>query len=483
MTAMFIANLSGRLAGIAAIYVTGTVLSKQDFALYAIALAWGEIFGFMQGGGLHRFLLQRARSFDNLYAPVLGLSFAINGVWFLILAALAPFVAHAYDAEAVTMLIILFGLSIPAGTIALLLRAHLMVNLRFAALSRLSIYSALIRGGGIILLALAGFGPLSFVLPVIAVALFESVYLVRKRPLSWRASFPRRRLLRALAKPLLWIMASSLAMALMTNGDYLVIGALKDKTTVGVYFFGFQLTVAVISMFTRTLRSVFIPSFVALSDNRERQERAFLRSLEGGAVMLFFIFFAVAAVAEPVVGWVWSGKWDASVPVIQIIAIASLARVVSPLTQSLLEARGAWRTVAVMSWVEGLGLMASAAIGAFLGGLLEIALAVGAYMMLVGILYLFVICRHTSLPLTAVGKAVLGPYAIAAAALAAAWALSGLAAPVAGPLAETFVDGLGFTAAFALLVVLFRRDLMYTALDALKTFRNRRDGEPSHRAS
>ena len=65
VTLLFTANLASKLAGIATIYVTGRLLSKSDFALYAIAIAWGEIFGFMQNGGLHRLLLQRAKSFDN----------------------------------------------------------------------------------------------------------------------------------------------------------------------------------------------------------------------------------------------------------------------------------------------------------------------------------------------------------------------------------------------------------------------------------
>ncbi len=482
VTVLLAANLTAKLAGIATIYVTGILLSKNDFALYAIAIAWGEIFGFMQNGGLHRLLLQRARSFDNLYAPVFGLALAINVLWCLLLLALAPVVASAYEAEEVKALLVLFGLSLPAGTVSLLLRTYLLVNLRFAELSVLSVYSALIRSGGIILLAMMGFGAMSFVLPIIAVALFESIYLSRKRPASWRPSLPRRQLLLALARPLLWIMVSTLAMSLAVNGDYLVIGALEDKAIVGVYFFGFQLTVAVFSMFTLSLRSVFIPSFIALRDDRSRQEGAFLRSLEVGSLLLFFIIFSVAAIAQPVVGWVWSGKWDAAVPVIEIIAVASLARVVAPLAQSLLEARGAWRTVALMSWIEGVGLMVSAAIGACLGELFEIAVSVGIYMTLVGVLYIYVICRHTALAVVTVGKSVLAPYAVAAAALVLAWALAAVFAPFDNAFLETFVKGTSFAASFVLLIVLFRRDLIYTITDLVRTLRVRGVFRPTHRA-
>jgi teichuronic acid exporter len=469
---MFAANLAAKLIGIATLYVTGTLLTKNDFAVYAIAIAWGEIFGFIQNGGLHRFLLQRAKSFENLYGPVYGLALAINGLWLLSIVVLAPVVATAYGAAEVTWLLIVFGFSLPLSTVALLLRAHLMVNLRFETLSVLGIYSALIRGGGIILMALMGFGPMSFVVPVVAMGLFESLYLSRLRPGSWRPSFPRRRLRRALARPLLWIMASGLAMALMTNGDYLVIGVFQDQATLGLYFFGFQLTVAMFSLFSHSFRSVFIPSFIALSDDVPRQERAFLKSLHSGSLLLFFTIFAVAATAQPLVGFVWSGKWDAAVPVIEIIAIASIARVVSPFIQSLLEARGAWRSIAILTWVEGLGLVASATIGALLGGLFEIALAVGIFMTLVGFLYIIVICKHTALSILEVGKAVLEPYTMAGIAVLLTWLLSSSVAPLPNFL-DFVVRGTAFVTSFALIVILFRRDQFHTAIDAIRSLRRK----------
>ena len=465
---LFAASVAAKLAALATLYVTGAVLTKTDFALYAIAVAWGEMFGFLQNGGLHLLLLQRARSFDKLYAPVLGMAFAINGFWCLILLAMSPLIADFYDAQTLVLLVILFALSIPAGTMPPLLRSYMQVNLRFAEISALNVYAALVRNGGVILLALTGFGPVSFIIPVIAVGLFESVYLARRRPDSWRMAFPRRNLFRALTKPCLWIMVSMIAAALVTNGDYLVIGILEDKEIVGVYFFGFQLILAVLIMFTHALRAIFLPSFVVLGMDRRRQEEAFLRSLAMGSLLLFFVVLGMATVADPVVGWIWSGKWDVAVPVIEIIAVACLARVVSPIARSLLEARGAWRTVAGLSWLEGLGLVSSAAIGAYLGGLLEIALSVGAYMILFGLFYLGVIQRHTAFSLAAVANAALVPYLFAVAALAGAWTIAAVLPPMPGVLPEILIKGGSYTLIFAVLVVLFRRQMMLSIVDVIR---------------
>jgi O-antigen/teichoic acid export membrane protein len=466
-TSLFVASLVAKLAGLATIYVTGRVLSKSDFALYAIAIAWGEVFGFLQNGGLHRLLLQRARTFDYLYPYILGLSLIINVILFVLLTGMAPIIANVYDADRVEPLIILFALSLPAGTLAPLLRSRLMIALRFSELSVLDIYSALIRNIGVISLAVAGIGPASFILPVIAVGLFESVYLSRKRLANWRPKFPGRRLFLAITGPTLWIMLAMFAAAFVANGDYIVIGTLEAKATVGAYFFGFQLTIAVLNMFTRSLRSVYVSSFVALRGERSRQENAFVRSLEMGALLLFFVLFAVAAVSEPVVALVWEGKWDVAVPVIEIIAVASLARVVSPIARSLFEARGAWRLMATLSWIEGIGLMASAAIGASLGGLITIAAAVGVYLMLVGVLYIAIVSHYTGLSPWTVASAVFGPYAIALVSLGAGWSADVLVAPTADYFLQAIVRGGGFTFTFAILAIFFKRALIKDVLAAL----------------
>jgi O-antigen/teichoic acid export membrane protein len=468
VTVLFAANVAAKLAGFATIYVTGVMLTKNDFAVYAIAVAWGEIFGFLQNGGLHRFLIQRGKSFDSLYRPVLGLSFIFNLFWCFALVALAPVLSHIYDTKTLVVLLILYGISFPARTIALLLRSYLLVNLRFSEISTLDVYSAVLRNGGVIILAILGFGPLSFVFPVIWVGIFESIFLCLKRKKSWRPSFPRRKLLRAIMLRTGWIMLSMLAASFVLNGDYMIVGALSDKITVGVYFFGFQLTVAVLTMFVQSLRSVYISSFVTLSHHPERQREAFLLALEMGSGLLFFIMFGVAAIAEPTISLVWSGKWDAAIIVVEIIAVASLSRVVSPIGRALFEAQGNWRTLAAMLWIEGLGLMVSAGIGAVMGGVEVIVSAVAIYMIVFGILYLFVLSRQTKSSFAMILWPILGIYAIAATSLLAAWNLAPILSVSHEAYLQILIRGSLFTVCFMSLSLLFRRAMFMTALDGMR---------------
>lgn len=459
VTWLFLASLIAKIMGIATLYVTGLLLSKQDFALYAIAIAWGEILGFLRNGGMHKILIQRGRSFKWLFPDVLTLSWGINVFWLLVLVAAAPFIAESYGAPEVLALLLVIALSIPAWTIGTLLQSKLAIDRRFGVLSTMSVYSALVRNGGIIALAFLGFGPMSFAIPLVAAALFETLYLYFKTGVSCRPKMPRLRMVRPLVRDSAWIMFGMLAMALAVNGDYMVIGILEEKEILGVYFFGFQLTVAIFTMITRSLWAVLTPSFASMNTDRSRQEYAFLRALEMSALMIFFISLAMTAVAEPLVHWVWSGKWDEAAPVIQIIAATAIPRVVSPLCRSLLEARGLWRLVAVITWLEALGLMAAAAAGAILGGLMTIAIAIGVYNVLLALAYIVVIQRNTELSVGAIFWAVFSPYGVAGLSLAVSWGIIMLYPVTAGPFLEAAVTGAGFVMAFTGLTWLIKRTL------------------------
>lgn len=473
VTWLFIANISARLIGFAALYVTGLLLSKTDFALYAIAFAWSEMLSYLRNGGAQKILLQRGRSFDKLFPSVLSLSWAINLFWFLILLAMAPVIAKAHGSDAITALIVIIAISIPAETISALLQAKLAIDLRFGVIAKLNVYIALIRNGGIISLAFLGFGAMSLAIPIVLVSFFMTIYVYFMAGVSCRPRWPRRLLLKPLLRQSAWIMFGMIALALGANGDYMVIGALEEKATLGEYFFGFQLTVAIYATLTAGISQVLIPSFASMNTDRSRQEYAFIRALEMSSLMIFGVSFAMAAFAEPLIHWAWSGKWDAAIPVVQILAVTALMRVTFPLSRSLLEARGHWRAVAVLSWCQAVGITASAAFGAWLGGLLAIVLSVGVYNILMGLIYLLVIHREVAQSIGKVAWSVFGPYMVAALALASSWYFNDRIQLSDHPLAKIGMIAASYSVFFAIFAFIVNRTAFRECLSFVRKIRSR----------
>ena len=473
VTWLFLANVSARLIGFAALYVTGLLLSKTDFALYAIAFSCSEMFSYLRNGGMQKILLQRGRTFGMLFPAILSMSWTINLFWFLLLVAIAPVIADIYGSDQLIALVVVIAIAIPAETVGALLQAKLAIDARFGVLARISVYIALVRNGGIIGFALLGFGPMSLAIPIVLVSLFATVYAYCKTDVRCRPKWPRRQLLKPLVRHSAWIMFGMIAMALAANGDYLAIGFLEEKATLGVYFFGFQLTVAIFATLTNGLLQVLIPSFASMNLDRSRQEYAFIRALEMSSLMIFGVSFAMAAVAEPLIHWVWSGKWDAAIPVVQILGVTAIMRVTFPLSRAVLEARGHWRAVAVLSWCQAVGITASAALGAWLGGLLAIAVSVGIYNMLMGILYLLVINREISQSLGKIVWSVFGPFLVAGLALATSWFIDDRFPVSDHPLAQTSMIALSYSVLFAVFAFIVNRSAFRECLAFANKLRNR----------
>jgi O-antigen/teichoic acid export membrane protein len=288
-----------------------------------------------------------------------------------------------------------------------------------------------------------------------------------------RPKWPRRQLFKPLLRHSLWIMVGMIAMALAANGAYLAIPIFEEKATLGVYFFGFQLTVAIFATLTNGLLQVLIPSFASMNLDRSRQEYAFIRALEMSSLMIFSVSFALAAVAEPLIHWIWSGKWDAAIPVVQILGVTAIMRVTFPLCRALLEARGHWRAVAVLSWCQAVGVVTSAALGAWLGGLTTIAISVGVYNMLMGFIYLIVINREVAQSIGKVTWSVFGPYLVAVLSLSVSWLLNDRFQVSDNPLIQAGMIGASYGAFFVVFAFICNRTAFRECLTFAKKIRSR----------
>jgi O-antigen/teichoic acid export membrane protein len=67
----------------------------------------------------------------------------------------------------------IIAIAVPLNTPATVFAAVLQMRLRFDAASRIGIASSVVRNVSIVILALAGAGPLSFVIPLVLVAMVE----------------------------------------------------------------------------------------------------------------------------------------------------------------------------------------------------------------------------------------------------------------------------------------------------------------------
>lgn len=387
-------TLASKVASLGAQLVLGWVLSKEDFALYAIAIAWSTMVLALRNGGTQRLLIQQGEKYETCATVFFKIALLFNGLGFLVLMLAAPVLSSLYESPALSTILWIIALSLPLNTATMVFQAKLSSDLNFRQLTQLNIWSAILRHGSMAAFALLGFGPVSFVLPLLVIALFETAggwYLVGKwppnRPLTW----PQ---MRGVLTDTRWIMLTTLAGILAMNGDYLAVSLLQSKETLGVYYFGFQLTFSIAVLFNNGVEGVMMPTFSRLDNDQERQKIAFLKAVRvlmlGSTLACFALFLG----ASSLVHGLWGGKWDSAVPVVQLLALSLPIKMVMPLCRSLMEGRGEWRIVSTLLLVDGFGTVIAGGVGAWFGGVVAIAASISAYNLAYGLFFCGVITRR-----------------------------------------------------------------------------------------
>ena len=156
----------GKGASLFAQLILGWLLSKEDFALYAIAISWSTIVMAMRNGGTQRLLIQKGAQYSHLAVMYLKFALLFNVGGFAVLMGRHQFYPACttvipcarYDLDSRVVVALEHGRDD--------FQAKLSADLEFAKVSRLIILSSLARHGSMVVFAWLGLGPLSFVLPL-----------------------------------------------------------------------------------------------------------------------------------------------------------------------------------------------------------------------------------------------------------------------------------------------------------------------------
>lgn len=379
------ASIGLKFAGLISQIALGWWLSEDDFALYALAISVGSVFNAVRNGGVQRLLVQRGSEFELLASPLFFIGLLFNLTIFLGIALSATFIAQFYEAKGLTPLLLLVGATTVASTPVTVLTSKLLIDLQFKTLSKLQLVSGVFKVIATLMLAGYGFGAYSFVLPPLFAAFVEFILLYSICGIWPKGARLSKSLLADTLSASGWLGFGAIGISLSMQGDFLIVGALESKSTLAFYFFGFQLIGSFSALITANFATVLMPTFARLSNDRVRLGEAYRRSLIVVAVIASPTFILLGLISSPAIRILWDGKWDSAIIVAQLIAISASIRITTALPVYLVEAIGAWRLWCGALVVDAVGTAIAAYIGAVLGGLTTITVAVCVYRILYGL--------------------------------------------------------------------------------------------------
>ena len=448
---MLAQNLVARACSVFSQLVLAALLQPADFGLIGLTYTVTSIAAALTNVGLDDVVLQRERALRLWLGPAFWISLGLGTAAGLLVVALSPVAAAVYKAPDMVGLLAILALAMPIGALGTVPAMVLRARMRFGALA---IYGTLETIGQVLMtvaLAWHGFGAYSFVLPGPVVSALRAAVM-------WRlaAAKPDLRPQRTRWKYVLGNttvnFANRVLIAIINQGDYIVLGLIGSQASVGAYYFGFRLAAQPLFTLAGNFTTVLYPALVQMRFDPERQNRAVLNAATLLAFCVMPLALVQSAVAGPLISRFFDQRWAASIPIIQLLSIGLAFDAISWVAGTLLSARGEFRAGLRYVALQMPVFFALVTAGAALRDALGVAWGVCAFYAVIQPVYAFFVFRRIGMTARQVALMHLQPAAYAAAAVGAGLAASDLPLLAGAPLVRTVVIGAVALSLYAALV-------------------------------
>jgi O-antigen/teichoic acid export membrane protein len=338
---------SGFLLGI----VVARLLSPADFGVYAVALVVHAVLINVSDLGVGAIVVRddepTMRASGRTVTTIALTSSISLG---LLMVLLAPQLAGLLGSPHATAAIRVMALTLPlAGLTAVpgaLLRRDFRMRTMFAADTANTVAS----GIAVIVLALAGAGPLALAWSFVAGQLLTTIILLIKAPIRFWPGWDGREMRRVLRFTLPLVGANLLGFATQ-NVDYIIIGKLMGSVSLGLYLLAFNISGWPQNVLGNVIKSVSLPAFARLREGTGNMAEHFCGALRAIVRVTFPICLFLGALAHPLVLTVYGSRWGKASEALVGLVVLGAARTLVELFYDFLTAMGRNKAVLVVQLV------------------------------------------------------------------------------------------------------------------------------------
>lgn len=419
---MFLQTTGARLASALGQVVLARLLTPEDFGQVGLAntvLAFATV---LSNPGLEDILVHRGARLSRWINAAFWMS-AIAGILGAAVMWLAsPLAAYVYQAPSLPPLIFVLSASALVSALTTVPQAQLRARMEFRLLATTGVFTAILHVGLAILFAWQGMGAMSYILPLPISGALRALLLWRATKPTLFANLSLRRWKRLLPDTFS-LFLSRLLGSVVSQGDYMILGALASAEQVGLYYFAFNLSRQVVQVFTVNLSSVLLPALSALQAEPVRQMKAALRASSLLAVLTIPLCLGQAAIAEPLVKLFFGDQWLASIPMLQLLMLGTAINAPSWMNVNLLQAQGRHATVARVQLFAASTFLFWVTLGAYWKQGLGVALASSWAISISSIVGIFVAIRPAGGGIKEILAIYQGPTLLSIGAIGGSWAV------------------------------------------------------------
>ena len=301
--------------------VMARLLLPSDYGVMGVVLVFLAIGQVFTDGGFSNALIQKQDRSEIDFSTVFFCNIMISGVFYVLLFISAPFIAQFYNLPVLTDIIRIIGFTIIINSLVIVHRTKLSISLNFKIQAKYSLLSVLFSGAIGLFLASNGYGVWSLVHQSLLLYTLNAAFLIFN--LRWIPLF----VFSKKSFNSLFYFGSKVLMASLVqsvyNNLYSVLIAKKFSTKeLGLYSKANQFTLFPISTLTTVMQRVAFPYLSSYQGDNDKLFSLNQKFTKLNLIVIVPLFFAISALAEPIVKIVFSDAWIELIPIIRILSIA-----------------------------------------------------------------------------------------------------------------------------------------------------------------
>ena len=419
-------NLTMRFASIAITVVLARLLSKEDFGVFAIALAVYLVVVGLAELGMASAIARSSTEPDDIAPTVASISILVSCGLSAAMFMGASFIASALGQPAAAEPIRVFSLCLVLTGIFAVPGAQLVREFRQDRIFLATVVGFVVANPVLIVLALNGGGATAFswsrVVGQLATGLVFFFSTSRRYRPGWRSdrvgSLLRFGLPLSVANVVNWT---------LLNADFMILGRLVDAAEVGVYMIAFNVASWSTAVLSSVLNNVVVPAFGRVSGDKARLGKALGSASELVSLIAFPVGAMTLALSGPLIMTLFGQKWSEAAPVLAVLATYGVLYTFSLLFVNVLVATGKTLRLLLIQLVWIATLVPAIVVGVNFWNLVGVG---WAHVVTIGLIalpaYLIAVLRVTRVRLSDLLRKITRPAVSATLAGGAAWLTSQL---------------------------------------------------------
>jgi O-antigen/teichoic acid export membrane protein len=336
--------------------VVARLLAPNDFGVFAVALVVHSIVVNVSELGVSAALIRDDEATARKGAPTVAtIALVASGVIAALMMLLAPLLSGSLGSRDAAGAVAVMALTLPLAGIAAVPSAFIRRDFRMDRLFVASALNMVATAIVVILLALAGWGPMALAWSWVAGQLATSVILLTYKPGRVFPGWDRAEAGRLLRFGLPLAGANILAFTVL-NVDYIVVGRVLGAEALGLYVLAFNISGWPMNVFGAVVRSVSLPGFSHLQRDGASMSESFPRAIGIVATLTLPVCAILGALAVPLVNAVYGSRWSGAAAALVGLSALGAVRILIELTADFLVTLGRTRAVFVaqIPWLLGL---------------------------------------------------------------------------------------------------------------------------------